>query len=264
MRSGSAVGQPPEALPLSAPTGEPIGVGKEAEVFATPRGVLKLYRRAAAKAAAFREAATLAVVEASGLPAPSVLSVGRYGGRWGIEMTRAEGPSFGAAMVARPALNPRYLDAMAGLQNCIHGAPGTGLPALKTRLAEAIARAPGLPPPLRGHLLAELAALPDGDRLCHGDFHPLNVLGTPSAAIVVDWLDASAGSPHADLCRSWLLMHFALPEIADGYLAACERVAGITRRDALAWLPVVAGARLAEGVDEEAPALLAMAAVHVS
>jgi aminoglycoside phosphotransferase (APT) family kinase protein len=264
MRSGSAVGFPPEALPISAPSGAPIGVGKEAEVFATPRGVLKLYRRAATKAAAFREAATLAVVEASGLPAPAVLSVGRYGDRWGIEMTRAEGPSFGAAMVAEPALIPRYLDAMASLQNRIHGVPGAGLPALKTRMAEAIARAPGLPPPLRGHLLRELAALPDGDRLCHGDFHPLNILGPPSAAMVVDWLDASAGIPDADLCRSWLLMHLAAPEIADGYLVACERVAGITRRDALAGLPVVAGARLAEGADEEAPALLAMAAARIS
>jgi aminoglycoside phosphotransferase (APT) family kinase protein len=106
--------------------------------------------------------------------------------------------------------------------------------------------------------------LPEGDRLCHGDFHPLNVLGTPSAAIVVDWLDARAGIPDADLCRSWLLMHLAAPEIADGYLVACERVAGITRRDALAWLPVVAGARLAEGAVKEAPALLAMAAARIS
>jgi hypothetical protein len=264
MRSGSAVGYPPEALPLSGPTGAPIGVGKEAEVFATPRGILKLYRRATAKAAAFREAATLAVVEASGLPAPAVLSVGCYGNRWGIEMSRAKGPSFGAVMVAKPALIPRYLEAMAGLQNRINGVTGAGLPALKTHLADAIARAPGLPPPLRGHLLGELAALPDGDRMCHGDFHPLNILGTPSAAIVVDWLDARAGSPDADLCRSWLLMHLAVPEIADGYLAACERVAGITRRDALAWVPVVAGARLAEGVDEEAPALLAMAAARIA
>jgi hypothetical protein len=75
---------------------------------------------------------------------------------------------------------------------------------------------------------------------------------------------ARAGIPDADLCRSWLLMYLAAPEIADGYLVACERVAGITRRDALAWLPVVAGARLAEGTDEEAPALLAMAAAGIS
>src|SRR5215475_12266456 len=32
--------------------------------------------------------------------------------------------------------------------------------------------------------------MPDGDRLCHGDFHPLNILGNTLDPMIIDWLDA--------------------------------------------------------------------------
>jgi thiamine kinase-like enzyme len=41
-------------------------------------------------------------------------------------------------------------------------------------------------------LLDGLAALPSiDDRLCHGDFHPFNILGQLGKATVVDWLNAA-------------------------------------------------------------------------
>jgi hypothetical protein len=62
--------------------GEILGAGKEAEVFAHgPDRAVKLYRSPAAKAAAFREAAALAVVERLGVPAPQVHAVRRFGDR---------------------------------------------------------------------------------------------------------------------------------------------------------------------------------------
>src|SRR3712207_6364924 len=92
-----------------------LGSGKEAEVFATPAGALKLYRAGAPKASAFREAAHLAIVEALGLPAPRVLSVEEVEERWGIEMTLAPGEAFGSAMKRMPERTPEYLAAMARL-----------------------------------------------------------------------------------------------------------------------------------------------------
>ncbi len=40
--------------------------------------------------------------------------------------------------------------------------------------------ADALPTPLKTALTALLLSLPDGDRVCHGDFHPANVLITAS------------------------------------------------------------------------------------
>ena len=53
-----------------AELGKLLGKGKEAEVFQYGDHVLKLYKPAAPKTSAFREAANLAIAERLGLPAP--------------------------------------------------------------------------------------------------------------------------------------------------------------------------------------------------
>jgi aminoglycoside phosphotransferase (APT) family kinase protein len=102
----------------------------------------------------------------------------------------------------------------------------------------------------RRTLLAELAAMPDGDRLCHGDFHPYNIMGPPGHEVLVDWLDASRGDPAADACRSYVLLRPVVPEIASAYVDAYSQASGQSRDAILNWLPFVAAARLAEGVPE--------------
>jgi hypothetical protein len=47
----------------------------------------------------------------------------------------------------------------------------------KPELATNIAEAKLLNEPRRRILLSCLADMPDGDRLCHGNFRPINVLG---------------------------------------------------------------------------------------
>ena len=113
-----------------------------------------------------------------------------------------------------------------------------------------------LDPTLRNSLLRRLRGMSRGDRLCHGDFHPENIMGEPATAVVIDWLDATRGDPAADVCRSYLLMHRHAPDIATAYVDRYCRDARITRRRVLRWLPFVAAARLAENVPDEVPRLL--------
>jgi aminoglycoside phosphotransferase (APT) family kinase protein len=107
--------------------------------------------------------------------------------------------------------------------------------------------------------LARLQALPEGERLCHGDFHPFNILGPPSRPTLIDWLDASSGVPAADVCRSYILIGHSEPEIASTYVEAYIEVSGETRANIFEWLPIVAAARLAEDVPKEAARLREMA-----
>jgi hypothetical protein len=238
--------------------GELLGAGKEAEVFACGADrVVKLYRSPAAKVPAFREAAILAVVERLGLRAPRVHGVGRFGERWGLVSDRVRGPTFGLALAADPGAPE--LAAMVALQVEVHAAAGAGLPGLKAGLRAKLGHAEALPPGRRDRLREKLAALPDGDRVCHGDFHPWNLLGTPGSAAVVDWLDAAQGPPLADACRSYLLLSMAAPRLARPYLGAYLAASGASADAVLAWLPVLAGARLAEGVPDETARLVAIA-----
>src|SRR5262245_55079407 len=87
----------------------------------------------------------------------------------------------------------------------------------------------------------------DGDRLCHGDFHPINVLGDLAQPLVIDWPDAARGAPAADACRSYLLLRLHAADLAEPYLDAYGRAGDVPRAPILAWLPYLAAARLAEG-----------------
>jgi Ser/Thr protein kinase RdoA (MazF antagonist) len=105
--------------------------------------------------------------------------------------------------------------------------------------------------PRKQILLDRLNDMPDGDRLCHGDFHPMNVLGDASQPIVIDWPNACHGAPAGDVCRSYLMLKLHADEVAEPYLDAYCRVAGIPRSAILDWLVDVAAARLAEEVPGE-------------
>lgn len=239
--------------------GRRLGIGKEAEVFEVGTHVLKLYRAGIPKTSAFREAANLALAEARGLAAPSVIEVAEHDGRWGIVMSRAAGRPFADAILGSPDGAPRHIDAMAALQLKLHGQPGAGLPDLKARLSANIRKATVLGHQRQQALLKMLQRLPDGDMLCHGDFHPWNVLGEPQSAVIVDWLDACSGPAAADVCRSYLLMKHASPDLASRYAEAYSALSGLSLPDIFLWLPPVAAARLAEGVPDEVEALIQMA-----
>lgn len=139
--------------------------------------VVKLYKTTAPKRSAFREAATLALVELFGLPARTVHGVRQFGERWGIMMGCADGPSFADAVGRQPNLLPAYLKAMALLQLRVHRHPGTQFPSLKARLLANIQQATVLGEVRQHTLLNRLAALPERNCLCHGDFHLSNIMG---------------------------------------------------------------------------------------
>ena len=111
----------------------------------------------------------------------------------------------------------------------------------------------------RDALSTRLARLPEAGRLCHGDFHPSNILGSPGDATLVDWLDASCGDPAADVCRSYVVMKPSAPDFASAYVDAYTRLGGESRERIFGWLPFVAAARLAEGIASEADGLMEMA-----
>jgi Ser/Thr protein kinase RdoA (MazF antagonist) len=242
------------------PSGSVIAAGKEAEIFEYGPAVVKLYNAGMPKRSAFREAAILALVESFGLPVPQVHGVQQFGDRWGVIMSRADGPSFADAVRLRPDHLPAYLQAMALLHRSVHAHPGTQFSKAKARLAADITTAGILGRVRQDALLDSLARMPDGDRLCHGDFHPLNILGPPGRAIIVDWPNASCGDPAADVCRSYVLIRHSAPEVATAYVEAYAAVSGRSAHEIQAWLPIIAAARLAEGVPDEEDELMMMAA----
>jgi Phosphotransferase enzyme family len=227
--------------------GRSLATGNTAEVFAWGSRVVKLYKS---------PAATSAAVEALGLPVPKVWSVRDIGGRWGLVFDRVAQTSFAEHMLGKMKDVSRYLECMVQLHTRIHSHQAIHFAGLKVTLAANIAASVHLDKSRKRELLDAIVDMPDGERLCHGDFHPLNILGDTSDPVVIDWLDARRGDPAADVCRSYLLLKLHAAEIAVAYLDAYLSLANIDRGSVLRWLPYVAAAKLAEGVASERAGLL--------
>jgi aminoglycoside phosphotransferase (APT) family kinase protein len=236
--------------------GRLLATGNVADVFEWNSRVIKLYKSSAAKPAAFREAAIHAAVEAMGLPVPRVWSVQHIGDRWGVVFDRVNHASFAEQMLGNADKLPRCLHSMVRLHMRIHAHSALQFADLKVRLAGNIAATELLDERRKRDLLDGISDMPDGDRLCHGDFHPLNILGEASQPVIIDWPDARRGDPAADLCRSYLVMKLHVTELARTYLHAYCRAANMSRQAVIGWLPYVAAARLAEDVPRERDELL--------
>jgi hypothetical protein len=85
----------------------------------------------------------------------------------------------------------------------------------------------------------------------------------PDQPIIIDWFDAAAGSPAADIVRSSVLMRneaasgylpcadpSLIAFVHDRYVAAVLRTRKIDIQQLLAWEPTVLAARLAELIPE--------------
>jgi Ser/Thr protein kinase RdoA (MazF antagonist) len=241
--------------------GRLLATGNVAEVFAWgERQVLKLYEPAPwAKRVAFREAANQAAVEAMGLPVPAVHGVIEQNGRWGIVSDWVEGASFAQRMLANPALVTETLEALVDLQLRLQQAAAPFFADVRQRLANHIGHAPQLSPERKKALIAALRAMPDGERLCHFDFHPMNILGGVSSPVVIDWGDACRGTAAADGCRSYVLLEIHAEALAAPYLEHYCKLSRCSVGELLVWRPFMLAAKLIE-TPADAPQLLALLA----
>ena len=247
---------------------EKIGEGRQAEIYAWDDGnVLKLYREAG-MGEAMEIAAFSALGSVPGI-APAFRGTIEVAGRPGLVIERVAGLDMLSLLERRPWRLISLAHALADAQARIHGieAPAV-LMESRDSLARRISLAPALPTDLRPIALRELDALPDGDRLCHGDFHPGNVLVSPSGVSVIDWNVASRGDPAGDFARTALLMRLGDPPpgtskafrvmvllgrslFARAYQRRYLRGRPVAPEARRAWGIVHAAARFAEGIEIE-------------
>jgi len=252
-----------------------VGEGREAEVFAWDEGtVLRLLRPSNDPTRVEREATALRAAADGGVDVPEVYGTITVDGRPGVIMDRVDGPDLIALMGKRPWTVPRVARIVGHAQARMHDvvAPDD-LPNLRKLVRKKIEAAAELPAELADFALKKLDALPDGNRLCHGDFHPGNVLLGRGGAAVIDWTDATRGDPAADLARTRLLLRQGavprhMPAMIRGmqaygrgvffrlYVRAYARARPIDDDLVDRWEIVRVADRVMEGIDAEQPALL--------
>jgi aminoglycoside phosphotransferase (APT) family kinase protein len=188
---------------------------------------------------AAREAAVQGWSADSGYAAPHVLAV--LGSEDGFDlptqvMERASGTTMLDAVSAKPWRALRLVDQLAGLALRLHALPTEGFPPDSATLVDHRLSLPR-------RVVAQLdqpdlaAALQRAEELgpramdglpvvCHGDFHPLNVMVDGDGASVIDWTDAGLGPRETDVARTSLLFHIAAIAAGSAVERAILKVAG--------------------------------------
>lgn len=261
--------------PTSTAGLEKIAEGREAEIFAWEDGwILRLFRDPAAASWAGREVAAMQAARSVVPLVPDVRETVEVEGRPGIVMQRVAGIDLLSRINRRPWTVWQAGRISGDSQAKLHGVQAPpGIEALKQRGRTLGQRTSLVPADVLRWSLERLEALPDGDRLLHGDFHPGNILLGPSGPVVIDWPNVTAGDPHADVARTLLMVRIGeLPpgtgavvragaRVARGllrtaYLRGYRRVRPLDKALVARWLPLRAVDRLAEDIPGERPALL--------
>lgn len=181
-----------------------IAEGRQAEILEWEDGtVLKLFW--GETVGLDFEATALSAIASTGL-APGLVGRVEVDGRPGLVLERVDGTDMLALLAKGPWRVVSLARALARSHVAINSVTApTGLPELKTTL-EARIREISLAEELRSFALAHVDALPVGDRLCHGDFHPGNVIVTRTGVSVIDWPNATRGHEVADHARTLLML----------------------------------------------------------
>jgi Ser/Thr protein kinase RdoA (MazF antagonist) len=252
----------------------PFAVGRTAEIFAWDDGrVLKLYRDWCPPNWVEYELRIGRIVQDAGLPVPRIGDLVEVNGRRGVIYERIEGASMLVALRAKPWTIFRTARQFAELHVAMHKCVvPDDLPTQRAAFERSIHAAPDLPDDLRDAALRALATMPDGNQLCHGDFHPDNIMMTTRGPIVIDWMTATRGNPLADVARTLLLLTSGEPpspidrwmvkllrrQFIAGYLKRYFELCHRADAQLAAWRPLIAAARLNEKIPGEQAHLLAV------
>jgi len=251
-----------------------IARGGQADIYDAGDGkVLRLARRPQDFDRIRYEYEVYACLGAAGLPVPRAYELLEVRGAPAILMDRVDGGS----LMARIRGNPLTARAVARelaqlhLQILGHEAPSL-LTRAKAKSEFCIRGSSRLSEDSKKRLLSLLDGLPEGTAVCHGDFHPGNVLRHRGKSYIIDWSAASRGDFHADVAHSFLLMR-VVPKvpgtrammhllqrsigraIASTYLSTVGKDRPLDRRRLSKWVLLNAAERTYHGLPSEQDAL---------
>ena len=155
----------------------------------------------------------------------------------------------------------------------MHECEFTGFKTQKAFLEWDIQRGKNLSGDQKKKILVVLDQLPDGNNLCHRDYHPDNLFYTEEGLIVIDWMTATQGDPAADVARTYFILKHASPVVeltkiekikvklfqsitSRIYLKNYLKQSKLSRKDIQQWELVTIASRIAEDIPQEKKIIL--------
>lgn len=190
---------------------KPIATGRTAEIIPYEDGkVLKLFFPTVPQLWIEKEINTGRYIQATQLPVPKVYERVKLKDREGVVYERIEGPTLLNEIATKPWKVAVYARLLAKLHVQVHEVPAPVN--LETQREWATGRIPQtkkLSKDMQDSVLHLLDSMPDGNQLCHGDFHPGNIIVTDRGHVIIDWMTTSKGVAGGDVARTSIILEAA-------------------------------------------------------
>lgn len=248
-------------------TREKMAEGNTAEIYRLGDGkILKLFREGISRDAVEGEYRSTRAASAILPQVPKAYELIEHDGRMGIVFQEVSGTEMLRLMMEHPLRLLRYSRDFAAYHAEIAKPVSAEVRPVREKLRDEIKWQAYLNENEKKQVMDILSRLPDGDRLCHFDFHPGNVMIDGENVFYLDWMTACRGNACADAARTWLLLKYGEPMHADRktlrrarsimaagcclYLKTYRRLTGAKKKQITQWLVPVAAARLNEWLTE--------------
>jgi uncharacterized protein (TIGR02172 family) len=253
---------------------ELIGSGRTADVFVCENEcVLKLYRESIDAGSIANEFNAAVYAYENNLPTPKPVSRVRKDNRYGIVFSKIAGRSLLNILSEKPMRMARIAVQMARLHHRINSvAYPDAVNSQKQNMITAIASSGVLSEDEKNKITAYIDTLPDERFLCHGDFHPDNIM-IDDDVWIIDWMTGTSGSPACDAARCKMILECSdIPDsipavmrfllslgkkaLAAKYVKEYCRISGLHAGEIDKWMLPLYAARLAEDLSGKETARL--------
>lgn len=213
-------------------------------------------------------------LKSKGKAVPEVYEYLKINGRPSIIMERLKGGTMLDEIKKSPLKLLSLAEKLASLQMEVSDyAEGLSIISINERAAYLIPKAKMLDTELKEFVLGILRTMPNGNNICHGDFHPGNIIIADRKYYVIDWFGATSGSKFSDIAHTYLLLKNApkLPSlsklhnfiigfsgklIAGKYISTCAKLQPFDYSEFSKWMVIRAAERISYGMPTEKETLI--------
>lgn len=186
-----------------------IGSGRTAEIFEYDSDkIIKLFRENFPKEVIEKEYEMNIKLSRSNLLIPKCYEIVEKNGRYGIIYERIKGITIIKKLINEIWKIDKFAEVFAEIHNGIQKNINEDIPENKKILKENIEKVNRLSVDTKIKILEYLDKLPDGNKVCHGDFHPDNIIESEEKYYVIDWITLSKGHEHSDVARTLILLKY--------------------------------------------------------
>lgn len=189
--------------------GEMIGQGNTAEIYDYGVDcVLKLYRTGLSEQICHDEFRYTLLAYQTTAKAPEPIEIISLDGRTGAVYKKLQGKTMLRQMMANPWKSGYYARCLADYHMDIQQPIEGDIPTVKEKLRSDIELTENLSESEKLTIYQYLSELPDGNILCHFDFHPDNIMLYEGSYHVLDWMTACKGEALSDIARTGIILKF--------------------------------------------------------